>query len=100
MGETTRDDGGLRAALDTCKFVWLTGVVLWHATGCGSAPSCSHPRPPENSLEINQVINLISTQVAVVAATRAYAHSPTLAAPHARAAPPGPVRRARAESYG
>ena len=40
MKETTRDDGGLRAALDTCKFVWLTGVVLWHAAGCGSAPSC------------------------------------------------------------
>ena len=40
MKETTRDEGGLRAALDTCKFVWLTGVVLWHAAGCGSAPSC------------------------------------------------------------
>ena len=40
MGETPRDEGGLRAALDTCKFVWLTGVVLWHAAGCGSAPSC------------------------------------------------------------
>ena len=40
MKETTRDEGGLRAALDTCKFVWLTGVVLWHAAGCGSAPAC------------------------------------------------------------
>ena len=41
MKETTRgDEGGLRAALDTCKVVWLTGVVLWHAAGCGSAPAC------------------------------------------------------------
>ncbi len=40
MKETTRDEGGLRAALDTCKCVWLAGVVLWHAAGCGSAPSC------------------------------------------------------------
>ena len=42
MGETQRDEGGLRAALDTCKFVWLTGVVLWHDKGIVISAETGH----------------------------------------------------------